>query len=385
MAFEAHSMMLAAERATGLSDWGEFDVRAPLEALTQSLETEADLNAHGLRFAEERIAQALCNRLRLVEDRKRYPEIARQAIERPIIIPGLPRTGTSILFNLLAQDPANRSPRTWEIMQPSPPPRRESYEEDARIEYVQRKLGEWGFLSPEMLSGHPFDARLAEECIFLCEPILSNTPFPAFWHVPAFAMRPVDLDAVFAEHRRFLQHLQAFYPGERWLLKAPTHLLMLDHVARAYPDAMFVLTHRDLAKVLPSIAALFVTHRKTFTDNPCNFDLHETMQFNLAMWSQALEALEDFRKRPGMEARFVDVRYLDIVADPVGVAEAVYGKLGLALSHDTAGRMRAYVGAHRGNAHGLHAYSLAQSGLTRADIEGAFGGYMDRYGIERED
>ncbi|MBV9996721.1 MAG: sulfotransferase [Caulobacteraceae bacterium] len=382
--FSAGALLDGARAATGLEDFGGFDLVGPLRLLCDALNEEAGLNAQGELFARERLATVLATRLKVVEDRKRVPEVAEQQIVRPIVIPSLPRTGTTMLFNLLAQDPDNRVPLGWETLLSSPPPRTASYATDERIAEAQALLERWGLRRPEIFAIHPLGADLAEECPFLCEQWMVYTPYNAFWNVPSYVAgtAAVSRVAVFREHRKLLQHLQVRKPGKRWLLKAPAHLAHLQELTTVYPDAVFVQTHRDLRKILPSYASLFNALRSTFSDDPRNFDVQAMLAMNIPALAHRLERAAEFRK--DAPQTFVDVLYADLAASPLEVVRAIYGRLDLELTSATERRMAAWLAENRKGSHGAPDYSLAAAGISDDAVEAAFGAYMDRFAIPRE-
>ena len=382
----ADELMREAERRTGLSDWGWFDIRTPLDVLTRSVAAEANLSDFGERACAARLSFVLASRLRMIEDRKRMPGIAQEVIRRPVVIPGLPRSGTTTLLQLLAQDPANRSALTWEIHAPSPPSERTVHGVDPRVAQVQALYEDMGLTRPEIMAMHPFGAQVAEECIFMCEHAMTYTPYGAMWHAPTYGAfnASADYAAVFRVHKEVLQHLQHRIPAERWVLKAPSHMFHLQEIVAAYPDAVFIQTHRDLGRIIPSLARLFGALRRLYSDDPAKADVAAAARGQLANWEAGLRAMAEFRGNPGMEERFVDVHYQAFLDAPIQTIETVYARLGMDLSGAAADRMRAWLAGNAQGRHGAHAYSLADCGLTEADIERHFGAYMDSYGVARE-
>ncbi len=382
----AGALMQLAEAETRLSDWGWFDIRTPLDVLVDSVNAEANLNAHGERACRERLGFVLANRLKMIEDRKRWPEIADERIRSPIIIPALPRSGTTALLRLLSQDPANRSPLTWEILAPSPPPEAATFETDPRMAQVQAMLEAHGFTRPELMAMHPFGATVAEECIFICEHAMTLTGYGAFWDAPRYGAYCAQADdrPVFQIHKEVLQQLQFRRAADRWVLKAPTHMLHLPAILDAYPDAVFVQTHRDLGRIIPSLAKLFAALRRTFSDDPTKADMRAAARGQLLAWKMALQAMTEFRQRPGMNARFVDVDYSAMLAAPMAEVERIYDRLGLDLTLAAKSRMEAWLAKNGQGRYGAHDYSLAECGLTEQDIDDNFGDYMDRYAVTRE-
>ncbi|MBV9841531.1 MAG: sulfotransferase [Sphingomonadaceae bacterium] len=378
------ALLANATRETGLDDFGDFDISGPLAALCDALDREARLNARGEMFARERLATVLATRLRVVEDRKRIPAIADQSIERPIIIPSMPRTGTTLLFNLLAQDPDNRVPLCWETLFSSPPPEAARYDDDPRIDHAEAMLDRWGLSRPDVYAIHPLGARLADECVFLCEQWLVNTPYGAFWNVPSYVQATAGIDriAVFGEHRKLLQHLQVRKPGKRWLLKAPSHLSQLDALTAVYPDAVFVQTHRDLRRVLPSYASLFSALRRTFSDDPANWNADAMLRETIPALRHRLARAAAFRATAPQT--FIDILYVEMASDPLAAVRGIYRQLDLEFAPAVEARMVAWLAENRKGKHGTPDYSLAAAGITDADVEAAFGDYMTGYGIPRE-
>lgn len=384
----ARALLQEAEQSTGLRDWGgdewhEREFRELMTILTESLEREANLHPRGRMAARDRLQNIFSGRLRLVDDRKRFPEIAREKITRPIIALGLPRAGTTFLHGLLAQDPAHRAPRTWEITFPSPPPEQERYDTDPRIALCQESLDRQGFSNPELLKIHPFGASLPDECIFIQE--YSGTgPFAAFWNVPSYAAAAsrVDFSWVFELHRRVLQHLQHRYGGARWVLKAPSHIEHVETLLSIYPDACFIQNHRDPIKVIPSIASTFVMLRRTFSDAAP--DPRLIAQANIAMFAGPAMKLIELRKRLEIDAHFFDCHFTDLTREPIGMVKRLYASLDLSLSAEAARRMETWLEEDLHTKGSRHRYALEDYDLDEAELERHFGAYLDHYGIARE-
>jgi len=182
----AAAMMREAERETGLSDWGDNVFRQPFELLISDLNSEAALTELGVRRAHRRLYDTLRSRLKITEDRKRFPEIADERVEKPFFVMGLPRAGTTFFHNLLTADPANRSPMTWEIMYPSPPPDSATHTDDPRIAQAESAMQFEGFMETELQAIHPFDALRPEECNFIWELSFLTVNYSAWWNVPNY-------------------------------------------------------------------------------------------------------------------------------------------------------------------------------------------------------
>ncbi|MGE0386859.1 MAG: sulfotransferase [Gammaproteobacteria bacterium] len=386
--FDAQRMLHEAERRTGLADWGgegwhEADFRRYFAALAHSLEREAGFHTRGRAAAHARVMNMLCGRLRVVEDRKRLPGLAEGEIRRPIIALGMPRAGSTFLHGLLAQDPASRAPYTWEIMFPSPPPERAGFWNDPRIGECEAAMQQQGWMREDLQKIHPFDARLADECGFIYE-YSGVGYYHAYWNLPTYTALAAAADYVpiLQIHRRFLQHLQYRNAGERWVLKAPGAIGFLDALFAVYPDICVIQNHRDPIKTIPSIASNFVELRRTFSDAP--LDPREFAMLNIGSFGAPIPKVIEFRRRPGMAARFFDCHFVDMVSDPIAMARRIYGHFGLALSDEAEARMRDWLIHDQHTKGSRHRYRLEDYGLTEADIERHFGTYLDHYGVQRE-
>jgi len=377
-------LLAAARHRTRLEDFGPESFRMGLRQLVESLVSDARLNQVGRLFAQRQIHELLVHRLRLADHRARHPELAEEKIERPIFILGLPRTGTSLLHALLAEDPVHRVPLSWEVDDPCPPPEPATYASDPRIVRSERRFAQLRGLAPGVQAIHPVGALLPQECIVITACEFASLRFEMCFDVASYQEWLVDCDMrpAYAFHRRFLQHLQSRRPGGRWVLKSPGHLGPIEALLDEYPDAMIVQTHRDPRKVIPSVASLEVTLRGPASDavDPVAVGAQQ-----LWLWPRLLEQGIDARDRhPEHAHRFCDLHYAEIAADPIACVRRIYAHFDLPLAPDTVERMRAHLAAHPRDEHGLHRYSLGGFGLDADDIGRRFSRYCTRFGIERE-
>uniref|UniRef100_UPI001F55D115 sulfotransferase family protein n=1 Tax=Sphingobium sp. Sx8-8 TaxID=2933617 RepID=UPI001F55D115 len=221
---------------TGLDTFGDSSFLEGLDRLVESINADRDLPQQARTAAAQRLTGLLEQRLCLYADRRTYPEIAAQRIERPLIVIGMPRSGTTFLHALLAQDPASRSPLAWQLGQVSPPPRQETFESDPRI--AATDAAQAG-LPEDFRIMHLVGAKLPDECNAILNLGFFSPNFDASWNVRSYLDWFVHADAqpYYALHRHMLQHLQAFTTGERWVLKAPPHMFHIAALIHAYPDA----------------------------------------------------------------------------------------------------------------------------------------------------
>jgi hypothetical protein len=382
---DPEALLSAARRRTGLSDFGKPLFREGLERLVASWEREAQLTLLGRVIARRDALRLLENRLRITDELRRHPEIERGRIERPIFVIGLPRTGTSILHELLAQDPASRVPMTWEVMHPWPPPERASFETDPRIAQVEKHFSGVDRILPDFKRMHPMGARLPQECVALMAHDFATLIHHTTHRVPGYQawLESIDHRPVYASHRRQLQYLQWRCPAERWVLKSPGHLWTLDALLAVYPDARLVFTHRDPLRVVASLASLVATLRGLASDR---IDPHEIGADWTARLAAGLESALRVRERAGLgDERVVDVAFHELVGNEIGTLRRIYERFGLALAPEAEARMRRFLAENPKDKHGAHRYELAFAGLDAARERRRYAGYQERFGIPSED
>jgi hypothetical protein len=318
----AHEELLAAARgATGLDDFGDDSFLEGLERLVRSLRDEASMNAVGKAAVPYLIVNLLTHRLQIEEWYRRHPEIDDEPIAAPLIGLGLPRTGSTALSFLLAEDPDARSLRAWEAKRPCPPPATVEGP-DPRIAQAEAEDAHRDKLAPRLADLLPSTATGPEECQDLMALDFKAHYFQAFAYIPSYSrwLLDADLTSTYFYERRVLKLLQWGTPAKPWRLKCPTHLLFLDHLDRAFPDARFVMTHRDPTEVLVSVADLYAEVGSQFNDV---LDLGYLGALNLEHWSTAMDRVVAFRDA-GADDRFYDLDFRAMQADPIGEVRGLY-------------------------------------------------------------
>jgi hypothetical protein len=385
IALDEESLFAEARARTGLDDFGDDVFREPLAVLLDSIAREGRLHFVGRAIARDEIVTLLESRLQLTEARKRHPEIGRVAIERPVFITGLPRTGTTILHELFACDPKHRVPLAWEVRHPSPPPEPETYESDARIEPCERALRLWNEIVPEYPSIHELGARLPVECLLITAHEFRSDQLAATNHALAYGawLATADMTPAYRGHRRILQHLGWRFPQRRWVLKAPSHLGQLETLLAVYPDACIVQTHRDPLKVLGSVLS---TLHATARIRAERIDLE-----SLRAWfsGESCAALLDGATRVrttlvASQATFVDVRYADLMRDPLATVARAYDGMGRELTDAARERMAAYLERKPKDKHGAHAYDIGATGVDASFERERFASYRRLYDVPAE-
>lgn len=372
--------------ATGLDDFGAPSWQEGLDLLLESVPATAELNEIGVGVVEDGIVTDLSNRLQIEDWRRTHPAVEKEEVVRPIIIVGQPRTGTSILHDLMAQDRSNRAPLSWEIERPVPAPQTAAYDTDPRIAEAQAGFDLVESIIPGFTAFHELGAQLAQEDVRIFTSDFRSMQYPLQFEVPAYnrwLLHEADMAPAYRWHRRFLQHLQSEHKAERWLLKSPAHLWSLPALLAEYPDAIVIQNHRDPLKVIASISALGASLREMTTDS---FDVRTlAAQYGddiMVGLDRGLDARREGLFAPG---QVVDVRYQDFRHDLIATVARIYDEIGLELTADAESRMRGFLAAHPGDQAGsLKRYSFADTGLDEGALRERARAYQEFFDVESE-
>ncbi len=374
----------AQQRAEGLDDLGAGPYVEPLGLFVDSLNEEARLNQVGEYIARERILLHTVNRLHYVEDRKRYPGIADVQIERPVFIIGLPRTGTTILHDILDQDPANRAPLTWELMFPSPPPTTADAVTDPRIAMCQATIPEGDERDVLFKAMHPMGALLSQECVVMMGESMCTALFHNQFRVPSYQdwVDQADWAPVYDFHRRQLQHLWFRKPGDRWVLKTGAHLWGLEQLLITYPDARIVFTHRDPVKSMTSYASLTSLVRSAGSDHVDRDEVAD--DWTRRLQAKVQHALDVRLAGDYPDAIFYDMFFPDFVADQFTEITKIYEALDIPMSDEGAAAMQAYIADHPKGKDGIHRYAPEEYGVDPAEVREQFATYIEYFDLKPE-
>jgi hypothetical protein len=371
------ALLSIAERQTGLNDFGDHRFLEPMAFLLESVEQEAKLNALGRFVFVEHVVQLLRNRLYLELDWKLDPTIMLRRIPKPVFITGLPRTGTTLLHGLLAQDTEIfAAPLTWEVIYPSGA----QGEERRRIRRTEGQLKWFDLLVPGLKTIHPVAAELPQECVAIMSHCFMSEEFDTMFDLPEYEswVEEQDHREIYAFHKRFLQHLRPRTSERRFVLKAPAHLRSVEAILEVYPDAHFVHTHRHPAQVLPSLSNLVVTLKGAFSYNINPFRVGPSVVDyclrNLRKFFSSMERLPT--------NVCTDIAYLDLVRNPIGVVRQIYARLGEHLTPEAEAKMERFLAENPQGKWGRHSYSLANFGLQPEAIGEQFRFYTDRFDMD---
>lgn len=379
--FRVDELLQIASQATGLDDFGPETFRFGLEQLVAAINT-LQFTELGLLRARNSLLGNLIARLGVWDHRKRYPAVAQEEIRSPLFVLGLPRTGTTLLFGLLAQDPDHRVPLLWETSMPCPPPETASYETDPRIEQVTRSLEEVDGLNPKVLAVHPIGAQLPQECIGIF-----SMEFMSYIYYCGLPIRAYNdwLDAqdptpAYQWHKMFLQHLQSRHRKPRWALKAPSHMEFMGQLFATYPDALVINTHRSPVDAVASHSSL---HWHLWEQSLGAYPKAEVGPQTADMLECWLHRFVDWRSaHPEKNGQIADIAYGDLVADPIGTVKAIYRRFGLALSPVFEARMRDFLAQNRQDKFGSHSYTPEDFGLDRQALVERYRFYTDHYDVQ---
>jgi hypothetical protein len=371
MPFRATDLLDTATRENpGLEDFGSNAFRAGLEALCETY-ARAPLSEAGARRAQRRLIGLLGTRLRVAATLARHPEIRERRIGGPLVLTGLPRSGTTALFNLLACDAAARPLLFWETSHPDPAAGLEAGAPDPRRAAIVDMIDRHRTRNPDFDAMHFTDADAPEECVLLqgfgfhgvqlgIEPLLE--PYATYF-------REVSPTPMYRDYADAIRMLDWQRPGTRWLLKSPAHLWALEELVAVFPDARIVWNHRDPVAVIPSMASITSALAQTMGD----FEPQRLGPKVLEFYATSLERGLRSRERLG-EDRFFDVDYDRLVATPLESVASLYDAFGFDLGRASRDAMARHLAAHPQGKHGRHAYDLASFALDREAIEHRFAG-----------
>ncbi len=372
----------AARTLSGLDDFGCDSFREGLEVLVTSLDREAAMSDQGREIMSGQIIGFLTNRLEIEEWYRRHPEIDDQQVTAPVFVLGLPRTGSTALGALLAQDPGVRTLRIWEATKPCPPPEAATAHDDPRIAEAQVRLDRQDKLAPSLKSMVPVSATGPTECLQVLAFDFRSGTFEGIARIPTYSawLLDCDMEPAYAYHKRVLKLLQWRCPPTRWRLRTPAHMYAIDALDRVYPDGRFVMTHRDVASVIPSVASLMTTLASMVTDQP---DQHYFGAQSASVWETALRRTMVFREA-GQEDRFSDIGFSDMQSDPIGSVRRLYRSLGEELTPAAEERMRAWSANNSRGKHGSHTYIAEDFGLSAEELRARFAFYTQRFEIPHD-
>lgn len=369
----------AISKANGLRDFGPGDPLASFHQLVQSIENEASLSTVGRVVVKQWLTDVLKFRLLFEDHWKKNPQLENVTVKKPLFILGLPRTGTTILHLLLAQDKKLRAPLTWECLAPMPKPRENIALDKSREKQSDRYLNALYTLAPELLSIHEVRGGWPQECNIISEFNFMSINYAVQYHIPSYQRWLLEQSCLPAIqfHKRFLQYLQ-HSGNETWILKSPGHLGVMEAIFEVYPDARIIQTHRNPAEAIGSIASLSKYTRKIYSKAAESCDSKVVGEDAKEFWSGYLKKAVNFRNNNmDKQDQIYDFQYSEFLADPIKGVQNIYEYFDMPFSDDAAQNMTSFLKSNAQNKHGKHVYTLEEFGYSKEGLDKEFKFYCD--------
>lgn len=366
--------LIAASRATPSASSHEG-----LRQLMASIKAESELRVFGKLSLRWDMIRLLRNAQMIEDAHRANPVLGAAEVKAPLFILGLPRSGTTFLHSLMAEDEQILVPRNWQTMFPAPRPPGFDPSKDKRVRVVNRQLQIFAGLAPGFREMHPISADSPQECSEITSHVFQSLRFDSTHRVPSYFnwLEAHGHDDAFRFHKKFLQFLQNGEAG-RWVLKCPDHTFTLDAILNIYPDARFVIVHRDPIAVLGSVAHLTEVLRRPFLKN---IDAGEIGAQVAARWTQGANLLLAFDQRADVppERKF-HLHYEELVAAPLAAIARIYAHFDMPLSSGALDAMSRQCEARPRGGYGKHApYRLENFKLNRPALQAAFAPYVQQY------
>jgi hypothetical protein len=373
------SIIASAIKLAGSEDFGGDDFLEPLTLLIDSINNEAKLTPAGLFMAANYITSDLVTRLKLVKALRENPDIEAQPVVAPISIVGMPRTGTTFLFEMISSDSRFRVPASWEAERPFPHPEKETRFTDPRIAQSEQTFKIINYLADGLTAMHEIGALLPQECIILQGPSLRSQSYSTVYSVPSYMnwLANCDMSFSYSWHKRLVQYLQYKHSAERWVFKSPAHPGHIEDFLKIYPDAKFVQTHRPLLDVLSSVSSLFCKMRSPYSHHvdPIGVGVEMMKDFG-----GALNKLVELRAHNShVNSIFLDLQYSDIIKNPDAAYEAFCEFSGIGLPDGYASNGSNFQRERPQHRNGKHVYKPEWFGLGQEVINNKFLAYNQRH------
>lgn len=361
----------AASKVVGLSDFGQPIYEEGLRLLLDDYASVSGLTGEGNYMSRTFLRGALVGRLLTVSALSRFPEHAEVAIEKPIFVTGLPRSGTTALHRLLCADPESQGLELWLTEFPHPRPPRDSWDSNPVYQGIAAAYAEQHVANPEFMGIHYIDAASVEECWRLLRQAGLSNSYETLAYVPNYVswLRKQDWTPAYEVHKQNLQLIGLNDQDKRWVLKNPSHLSALDAIMAVYPDALIVQTHRDPVACIASSCSLSEETTRTWSTVYHGDVIGETQ---MDLWTSSAQAFKEARQRYDPE-QFFDVDYKDFVGNPHGTVKSIYDAFDIELTAEHAAAIDDMdQDSKHGKTKAKHTYSLADYGLTEDEVRSAF-------------
>jgi hypothetical protein len=379
VALEAQMHAAATQLAGSLDDFGPPRYLDGLRQLLAAMDAELECTEIGRQFAMGTVVGTLVARLHTEHGWKQRPDHREVQIRKPLVITGVPRTGTTALHKLLSMDAQFQGLERWLTEAPQVRPPRESWASNSCFRTTVANLEAFFAAMPEMRKAHDMVADEVDECLEVTRQDFVSNRFGSSMHVPSYDRWHWARDEL-PSYRRYVDVLRlvgADEPGKRWLLKNPGHVAEIDCLLEVLPDACVIQTHRDPVKAIPSLCSTLHMARRMFEGDAARADVIGPRE--LDYWGRAME--KTARARARRAGQFFDVDHREFHHDPIRVVRAIYTRFDLDLSDETTRRMQQWIAASPTSRHGEHRYDIAHYGITAGQVRERFGDYIERHSL----
>jgi hypothetical protein len=366
-------LLEAAQKATGLTDFGKDDFLEGLDLFLHCLDHGPSLSPAGEAMTFGQLQMFLESRLYSEEGWKRHPDAAQKPLAAPLIITGIVRSGTTALHRLMSIDPQFQGLEHWLAWAPQPRPPRPQWPDIPAYRKVTAVMESMIASAPELRDDHMMSADGVEESMFLLPQTFCNNTFPAQWHVPAYDAWYLAQDET-PSYRRLAKNLAligANDPDKRWLLKNPADLRAMDAVLNVHPDAMIVQTHRDPIQSIPSVANLIFAAQRMFAGDAAN--PHNVGQRETAFWADAVKRGAAARHRT--KKPVFDLEFADFVRDQMGAVRAIYAYFSLELRPEVDRQMQSWLAAHPRKSTSMQRFTPEDFGVKTGEMRTLYADY----------
>ena len=395
---DADELLDGARGTTGLTDIGseEWDGwETAYREFVSSVDRDANLHLLGRVLTRAEITRMLETWMHLQAHWSTTPAVKDEPIDAPVFVVGPPRTGTTILLELLALDPSLRAPLAWEAVQPLPRLADPVADRADRLRLAASEQEFWADIHPDFMTMHELASDLPCECVHFLAYDFAGPYWSMHYDTPTFIgwqLEHLDaLERVYRLHRRMLQTFQ--HAGDprgplpsgdprRWLLKSPAHVSTLPQLFSEYPDALVIHTHRDPRKFIASLTSLLGVLRFMRSDVVDVEALGPMMEITYQMFLEGAIAQRSDGSVPA--DRIVDSHFVDLMADPVTQVHRLYDQLGFEWPAGHDARIRDYLASKPRAKHGTHSYTFEAVGLDEDHVRATFANYVAHYGITEE-
>jgi len=370
----------SAAKKTNIKDTDLSNISGPLEILIDSLNKTDQLTLVGRVLTKQLLTDLVSNNIRIDAEIKANPEILNEKINKPLFILGFPRTGTTLLHNLLAHPPRYRFPYMWEALCPSIYPDTRKAHSPERIKNAKMLVKTLDYMSPSLKSIHTLYPEGPDECLKLIENSLTTPHMPLYFHIPEYWdwFRSVDSNQlldVYGYYKKQLQLLQWHGPKGSWVLKTPIHLYFVPELLKTFPDAQIIQLHRDPNKAVASFCSLVAACRRLYSDS---VSLDDVGEYVIDFLSRSAQRAMDTENESNSN-QFRHINYNDLIKSPEDEIAGICSQFDYEYTDEVHNGISKWLTKNPKNKHGVHKYSLEQYGLSDEIVSSRLQDYIGKY------